>query len=504
MHTVFNRAVTVILGSMLVAASGCSGGSGSDESVNDESNGVTNKGANDLGPRPGAAGAGAPAASQPIQFDSVDEQAKASAACFPGLSDAANLLCAQAVIRFQEQDSVSGTLEPGVGLGPTFNANGCAVCHSQPGVLGAGVAPSSPQYPGTKNPQVALATLHGATNKVPSFITESGPIREARFKSDGGVHGLFTIAGRSDAKGCQATQPDFETNVANDNVIFRIPIATFGDGLVELIPEMALEANVVASANSSLGIKGTLNRSGNDGTVTRFGWKAQNKSLTVFAAEAYNVEQGVTNDGFPNEREGGASNLTGCMSLNPVPEDQVNFNGNGAGTFSDLSADLLNFVVAMQLSAPPAGAIAPFTLTTPPGITQATVAVGEALFTQIGCAHCHTKEFTTAKSSFDDPQKPVMGGIRFRPFSDFAVHHMGTKLADGITQGAAGPDQFRSAPLWGVGQRLYFLHDGRTADLADAIAEHASSGSEANKVIASFNNLSKNNQQAILDFLRSL
>ncbi len=81
---------------------------------------------------------------------------------------------------------------------------------------------------------------------------------------------------------------------------------------------------------------------------------------------------------------------------------------------------------------------------------------------------------------------------------------MGTGLADGVTQGEATGDMFRSAPLWGVGQRLYFLHDGRTSDLVTAIEAHASSGSEANTVITNFNALSTADQQAVVDFLRSL
>ena len=89
---------------------------------------------------------------------------------------------------FAEVDSVSGTIpgEPGVGLGPSFNLNSCAGCHKFPAVGG-----SSPAV----NPQVALATQYGANNTVPSFITVNGPVREVRFKADGGVHDLFTIKG---------------------------------------------------------------------------------------------------------------------------------------------------------------------------------------------------------------------------------------------------------------------------------------------------------------------
>jgi CxxC motif-containing protein (DUF1111 family) len=89
-------------------------------------------------------------------------------------------------------------------------------------------------------------------------------------------------------------------------------------------------------------------------------------------------------------------------------------------------------------------------------------------------------------------------------FSDLLVHHMGRGLADGITQGGAGPDEFRTAPLWGVGQRIFFLHDGRTTNLVEAIEAHRSPASEANKIIERFNWLSTRQQQDIINFLRSL
>jgi CxxC motif-containing protein (DUF1111 family) len=89
-------------------------------------------------------------------------------------------------------------------------------------------------------------------------------------------------------------------------------------------------------------------------------------------------------------------------------------------------------------------------------------------------------------------------------YSDLLVHHMGEGLADGITQGGAGPDEFRTAPLWGVGQRVFFLHDGRTKDLVMAIEAHRSRGSEANMIIDRFNALSIKERQDVINFLRSL
>ena len=94
--------------------------------------------------------------------------------------------------------------------------------------------------------------------------------------------------------------------------------------------------------------------------------------------------------------------------------------------------------------------------------------------------------------------------VAFQPLSDFALHDMGTALADGISQGNASGSEFRSAPLWGVGQRIFFLHDGRTKDLVQAIRAHSSAGSEANAVIHNFNLLGATDQQALLNFLRSL
>lgn len=81
---------------------------------------------------------------------------------------------------------------------------------------------------------------------------------------------------------------------------------------------------------------------------------------------------------------------------------------------------------------------------------------------------------------------------------------MGSGLADNVSQGSAGGDQFRTAPLWGLGQRIFLLHDGRTTNLVTAIQDHQGHGSEANTVINNFENLNSAQQQEILDFLRSL
>jgi len=403
----------------------------------------------------------------------------------PGLDGDEQAFFAAGKTVFQEIDSVSGTIpgEDGVGLGPRFNMNGCAGCHAFPAVGG-----SSPLV----NPQVALATLDGARNTVPSFITARGPVREARFvknpdgSPDGGVHDLFVITGRKDAAGCDIAQPDFATQLKNNNVIFRIPTPTFGAGLVENVSDASLQAALSAQRRlaSSLGVSGAFNHSGNDGTITRFGWKAQNKSLLIFAGEAYNVEQGVTNEAFPNEREDDPD----CQ-FNGLPEDGTNLNPTeiGASPASAYSSDVVNFAAFMRLSAAPM-----------PARATASTANGFKVFQNIGCQACHIVSQTTAKSRYAGQSAQT-----FQPFSDFAVHAMGA-LGDGVSQGSANGQEFRSAPLWGVGQRIFFLHDGRTSNIIAAIEAHSSNGSEANGVIRNFNALSPGNQQDLINFLRSL
>jgi CxxC motif-containing protein (DUF1111 family) len=435
---------------------------------------------NDPGPRSGPAAAGS---------------------FYPTLSANEQNFFNQAQLRFQEINSVLGLIagEDSAGLGPAFNGNSCAQCHAQPAIGGSSPGLTSPQNP-VPNPQVALATLDGATNVVPSFITATGSVREARFVKnangtlDGGVHDLYTIAGRSDAVGCTLGQPDFATALSTNNVIFRIPTPLFGLGLVEATPDSALRANLAAtqSARAAFKIGGIFNTSGNDGTITRFGWKAQNKSLSIFVGEAYNVEQGVTNENFPNERNA----IPGC-AFNGSPEDATPLvNGNSSspnfgttvGTASEMTSDAANFAAFIRLSAPAT-----------PGPSNASILNGAALFNSTGCALCHSPSLTTGSSIFTG-----MSNVTYNPYSDFALHHMGVGLADGVRQGGAGGDQFRTAPLWGLGQRLFFLHDGRTSDLIQAIHSHNSSGSEAGLVIHQFNTLNATQVQDLLNFLRSL
>jgi hypothetical protein len=206
--------------------------------------------------------------------------------------------------RFQAVESVSKSPSGNNGLGPRFNSNSCSSCHAQPAVGGSGAA---------TNPEFAFPTDGVAPgNTLPSFITANGPTLEARFPfffnsngsvntsaPNGGVEDLYTVTGRSDASTCNNSttlpQPSFSTAVSEGDIIFRIPTPTFGAGLIENLDDSTLLNNQIVNLNNGFGVSGSFNRNGNDGTITRFGWKAQNKSLHIFSGEAYNVEMGMTN-----------------------------------------------------------------------------------------------------------------------------------------------------------------------------------------------------------------
>jgi CxxC motif-containing protein (DUF1111 family) len=399
----------------------------------------------DPGPRGGAAAAGGP---------------------LPGLSGTEITFFNAALAAFQLVFSVDGSLagQSTRGLGPRFNMPGCEGCHVFPTTGG-----SSP----ASNPQPGFATNVGGTNTVPPFVTVGGPIVEVRFKSDGLIHQIYVITHRSDAPAypsCNLAQPTF----APGTFSLRATSPIFGDGLVENTPDETLIAAQNSSLMTALGItRGTFNRAA-DGTIARFGWKAQTKSLLAFSGEAANVEMGVTNEFFPNELANG-----GCAT-NVLPEDKT----PPAGGLSNVE----NFANFMRLLAPPT-----------PIADNSSIINGRAKFQTVGCHACHVMSQTTATSPYTG-----QSNVTYAPFSDFALHAMGTTLDDGITQGAAGTSQFRTAPLWGIGQRIFFLHDGRTSDIYQAIQQHSSTGSEANTVIVNFNTLSVPDQQDILNFLRAL
>jgi CxxC motif-containing protein (DUF1111 family) len=447
----------------------------------------------DPGVRPGAINGQAGATqANPLALPSV---------ITPGSGDPTNAktFFADGLDRFQEVETVTGN-----GLGPRFNLDQCSGCHAQPAVGGTSAA-SNPQF-------TAISRgIASANDSVPYFVTANGPTREARFPfffnsngtvntsaPNGGVETIYTVSNLPGATGCNIAQPPYNQAEAANNIIFRIPTPVFGAGLLENLDDSTLYAAQLAAQGNGMGVSGTFNHSGNDGTITRFGWKAQNKSLLMFSGEAYNVEMGIANELFtqdrplPEEEQAHPGGLVAsCLNLEKkgYPEDTTNFGSSGSAVLSDVEA----FAQFMRLLAPPT----PST-TTPGGATS--ISNGKSLFSSVGCAICHTPSMKTQPSHITSS----LGNATVNAYSDLMIHHMGTGLADNVSQGGAGGDQFRTAPLWGLGQRIFFLHDGRTTSVLTAITTHSGNGSEANTVIANYNALSASQKQDLVNFLRSL
>jgi len=456
--------------------------------------------ATDPGPRTGTAGAGSfqsgltpneQAFEPPItgQFDQAFSVA-GTPACYCTTSTGTG-------------SCVPQTCQSQFGLGPRFNSNSCASCHAQPAAGG-----SSPP----SNPLFGVYQLNGATNTMPSFETASGPVLVPRFPyeisslsiPDGLVHQLFTITGRNDnLPGCSLSQPNFTQASQEGDLVFRQPLPTFGDGYIEIIEN----TDILNNLNSNLaqkqayGIGGAANIA-DDGSVSRLGWKAQWRAILPAAGAEENVEMGVTNEMFPTETDQSNPN---CVT-NPVPEDYTNYAYTGVnGQPSTYTNFPWNFPEGADRSAIFIRFLEQPTPGSCPGGNQASCTNGASQFQSTGCALCHTVSYTTPAGSISN-----MGHVRAYLYSDLLLHHMGPCLADNIVQGVAQGDMWRTPPLWNVGQRYWFLHDGRTNNIVTAIEDHYCTGnsqypnSEANQVVNKFNGLSSQNQQDLINFLRSL
>jgi len=397
----------------------------------------------------------------------------------------------------------TGTLEPLPGLGPRFSSNGCWSCHNYPAVGGA-----SPPL----NLEVGIATEMGGRNTVPSavyfvdglpLIRSNGPTRIAWQPSVNGLLKLYTITGRSDAVGCTLSQPDFATLLAKHDIAPTIPIPLYGIGLVEDTPQTNMISAEDAAYMTGLGITPLRFNYDRDGGATRLGWKSDASSVEAFAARAFWVDVGVTTQIYPRKND----ETSGCV-FNATPEDHPLLARRSPNT-SSISADYASQqVLASQFArylAPPTpacvgenGGTSTCYTGAQGAVTTGSVYNGEQMFNRAGCNACHIKTHTTGLS-------PMTGqsNVSYDSLSDYGLHNMGSALANGIHLGAAGSADYKTAALWGLGQRLWLIHDGRTSDLYQAIQAHYSTGSEANTVILNFLGMSASNQQDVLNFLRA-
>jgi CxxC motif-containing protein (DUF1111 family) len=332
------------------------------------------------------------------------------------------------------------------GLGPVFNGKSCAECHAVPSVGG-----SEP------NVGVARETRIGRLfNKV--FDPLDGSVSVNR---GGGLLQQRAI----NLPGCHLkgeVVPPEATFVS-----LRISTPLFGAGLIEAI----LDATILANQSNGGRPNYVFNPDTGGTELGRFGWKAQVATLHQFAGDAYLNEMGITNPSFPHENlPQGEPIPSGCDTV-ADPEDD----GSGVTAFT-------NF---MRFLAP-----------APRRPVTVQVQLGEQVFSQIGCASCHVPTMTTGPNSV-----AALSNQRVNLFSDLLLHAMGAGLADGIEQGRAKGDEFRTAPLWGLSRRDRFMHDGRSNTIEKAILRH---GGEAQNARDRFGGLSPADHDALLAFLDSL
>jgi CxxC motif-containing protein (DUF1111 family) len=338
------------------------------------------------------------------------------------------------------------------GLGPTYNAQSCRECHQN--VVTGGAS------------QVA---------ELRSGRTEDGQF----FESLGGtlIHS-------------RATYPDIVEQItdADNTRTFRISTNTLGNGFVESIANSTLLGirNKQPEAMRGTAVMVPVLEAGSKARIGRFGWKGQHASLVSFSADAYLNEMGITSPLFPEENTSNGRYVGYGSGYDPVADPE------------DDGVDIVAFADFMRATKAP-----------PRGETTADVAAGEALFSKIGCAVCHTPSITTARpgtkingGDFTVPNS--LGNKTIHPYSDYLLHDIGT--GDGIPvlplpEYAGTANQMRTAPLWGLRTRNRLMHDGLSMTKREAIQRHAG---QAAGVTQQYNALSETEKGQLLAFLNSL
>ena len=397
------------------------------------------------------------------------------------------------------------------GLGPIFNEHACGICHTNGAIGGAGE-------------QIERRFGRFDNGVFNPLANRGGSLRQ-----------LFTNGQVPGAMGQSCNVPlEVEPAEATVRNVGRLTTPTFGLGLVDAMPDSFFDGLVAAEPAAQRGIvnrgaiaipnPGDPTQSVGATRVTRFGWKAGVPSLIQFSADAYVNEMGITTQSCFRGQSLNAFAIESAPNGVPVPDGcddlaprQTGTNPGGltatqwaqvddavgacAGNRTEIQDDVFLFTVFMTALAP-----APRDLS-----DQISVTRGQPLFTQIGCNSCHVT------TTFRTPANPapvtidaaatesirVPGNFAFNPYSDFAVHDMGS-LGDRI--GNAGDSvavtqRMRTAPLWGIRVRNHLLHDGRCGDIPCAVRAHDGQGAAARNA---FNALSSANQHNIVQFVRSL
>ena len=377
------------------------------------------------------------------------------------------------------------------GLGPLFNAQSCRECHQNP--VSGGASQVLELRVGHKGPD--------GTFQNPDIPINGGSVI---------IKGRSLVNQRAICPNAAFPTTDIQERVPeSENVrTFRISVDVLGDGFVEAVDDSTLieisrkQCHKDRGRICGLVLYVPILESPGVTRVGRFGWKNQHASLVSFSGDAYLNEMGITNTLFPDE-------VTDLCNTAAEPNDKPGADG---------LTDLEHFARFMRATKAPAR-----------DARQAATAAakrGEALFASVGCDVCHVPQLTTAApgtavngGKFTIPE--ALGNKTFHPYSDFLLHDVGTgdgieipqeehygKHMHQIKWKNISPEAYRStanrlrtAPLWGVRTHPMLMHDGASLTFRDAIIRHRG---EAGEVTERFEKLNQADQQAIVEFLKSL
>lgn len=365
-----------------------------------------------------------------------------------GLSNAESILFAQG------NDAFFANRTTATGLGPYFVATSCGSCHTS----------DNRGHPFT------ILTRFGQTDSTGNkFLAEGGP-----------QLGTFCLPGYT-----PETIPSGATSAK-----FIAPI-TAGIGFLEAVPDSEIISFAEVDRNDPDGVRGHPNYNTipswitplpgdipiNGKYICRFGRKASVYDILQQVAFAYNRDMGITSVYMPDNPY---NYLDQSPSATPAaPEiDNATFNS------------VVFYVRGLQT---------PIQRTPDDPIVQH----GMQVFLQIGCETCHKDSLTTGYSPIASISYQTI-----HPYTDLLVHDMGPGLDDGYTEGDAKTSEWRTTPLWGLGLapnvqggNCYLMHDGRAHSIEQAIEMH---GGEATVSEGRFANLSQDDKNALIQFLKSL
>ena len=386
------------------------------------------------------------------------------------------------------------------GLGPLFNAEACGDCHVNGGRAAPPVGPD----------EVPMATL--ARVSIPGTSEHGGPRPDPRYGGQIQTLGLMGVDPRAHGHG-ERVRPEADVDIRWVEQDFAYPDGAivslrapelevtaleygplspdaafglrhsqpiFGLGLLEAVPEEAILA--LEARQAEWGLAGRANRvwsiRAGEHQIGRFGWKANQPTIRQQIETAFHQDIGVTSETF------GEENCTAvqadCLAQPP---------GNQPELIAQDAANLELWTLALAVPAPRDSDL--------PDVQR-----GKALFSEIGCAACHRPELRTG----EHPVLPQLGGQRIEAYTDLLVHDMGPGLCNGMQDYLAGPCDWRTQPLWGLGlagvvATEAYLHDGRARTMEEAILWH---GGEAQKAQEGFANAPASDRAALLRFLKSL